>query len=32
VQLLTDGDNDLTYYAKELLPHALHGIDVMHVR
>lgn len=31
VQLLTDGDNDLAYYAKEFLPHALHGIDVMHV-
>jgi len=31
VQLLTDGDNDLAHYAKELLPHALHGIDVMHV-
>jgi len=31
VQLLTDGDNDLAYYAKEFLPHALHSIDVMHV-
>lgn len=31
VQLLTDGDNDLAYYAKEFLPHALHAIDVMHV-
>ena len=31
VQLLTDGDNDLAYYAKEFLPHALHTIDVMHV-
>ena len=31
VQLLTDGDNDLAYYAKEFLPHVLHTIDVMHV-
>ncbi len=31
VQLLTDGDNDLAYYAKEFLPYALHSIDVMHV-
>jgi hypothetical protein len=31
VQLLTDGDNDLAYYAKEFLPYALHTIDVMHV-
>ncbi len=30
-QLLTDGDNDLAYYAQKLLPHALHTIDVMHV-
>jgi hypothetical protein len=31
VQVVTDGDNDLAYYAKEFLPHALHSIDVMHV-
>jgi len=31
VQLVTDGDNDLAYYAKKFLPHALHTIDVMHV-
>ena len=30
-QLITDGDNDLAYYAKELLPWALHSIDVIHV-
>lgn len=31
VQLLTDGDLDLDFYARELLPYALHTIDVMHV-
>ncbi len=31
VQLVTDGDNDLACYAKELLPQALHSIDVIHV-
>jgi len=31
VQLVTDGDEDLERYAKELLPRARHTLDIMHV-
>ena len=31
VQVLTDGDEDLAYYTRELFPEAIHTIDVMHV-
>jgi hypothetical protein len=31
VQVLTDGDNDLACYVRELFPDAIHTIDVMHV-
>ena len=31
VQLVTDGDEDLAYYAKQFFPTALHSMDVMHV-
>lgn len=31
VQVLTDGDNDLARYARDLFPGAIHTIDVMHV-
>ena len=30
VQLVTDGDRDLAFYAKEYLPHAHHTLDVIH--
>ena len=31
VQLVTDGDNDLERYIKDLFPRAIHTIDVFHV-
>jgi hypothetical protein len=31
VQAVTDGDNDLAKYLKELLPWAVHTVDAMHV-
>lgn len=31
VQVLTDGDNDLACYIRELFPDAIHTVDVMHV-
>jgi hypothetical protein len=31
VQVLTDGDNDLACYVRELFPDAIHTVDVMHV-
>ena len=31
VQLVTDGDKDLAFYARKHLPRAMHTIDVMHV-
>lgn len=31
VQLVTDGDNDLERYIKDIFPEALHTIDVFHV-
>jgi hypothetical protein len=31
IQLVTDGDNDLDFYAKRYFPKAIHTIDVMHV-
>ena len=31
VQIVTDGDNDLESYIKELFPKALHTVDVFHV-
>lgn len=31
VQVLTDGDEDLACYTRELFPEAIHTIDVMHV-
>jgi len=31
VQIVTDGDDDLAFYAKELFPTAKHTVDVMHV-
>lgn len=31
VQIVTDGDNDLEGYIKELFPEAIHTIDVFHV-
>jgi hypothetical protein len=31
VQVVTDGDNDLERYIKELFPEAIHTIDVFHV-
>jgi len=30
VQLVTDGDDDLAFYAKEYFPDAMHTLDVMH--
>ena len=30
-QIVTDGDNDLAFYAKRHFPEAMHTIDVMHV-
>jgi hypothetical protein len=30
VHLLTDGDDDLEYYAKEIFPEALHSLDAIH--
>lgn len=30
VQLVTDGDTDLSYYAKEFFPKAIHTLDVIH--
>jgi hypothetical protein len=31
LQLVTDGDRDLSRYAKELFPEAIHTLDVIHV-
>jgi hypothetical protein len=31
VQIVTDGDDDLAVYAKQLFPSAMHTVDVMHV-
>jgi hypothetical protein len=31
VEIVTDGDNDLERYVKELFPNAIHAIDVFHV-
>lgn len=31
VQLVTDGDNDLERYVKDLFPRAIHTIDIFHV-
>ena len=31
VQVITDGDEDLQRYVRELLPHATHTLDVIHV-
>jgi hypothetical protein len=31
IQLVTDGDNDLARYAKDIFPEAIHTVDVMHV-
>lgn len=31
VQIVTDGDNDLDRYVKDLFPQAIHSIDVFHV-
>ena len=31
VQVLTDGDNDLALYIREVFPDAIHTVDVMHV-
>jgi hypothetical protein len=31
VQIVTDGDNDLDLYIKELFPEAIHTVDVFHV-
>jgi hypothetical protein len=31
IQIITDGDDDFALYTKELFPHAIHTVDVMHV-
>ncbi len=31
IQVVTDGDNDLAAYVKELFPEAIHTVDVFHV-